>query len=1394
MKRKISTLIAMLLAVVCVLVGVVACGEPDEIPLTYSVSFTGGEGATGTAPTMDAQTNGAKITLPANTFSKVGYTFANWGIGSETYAVGASYTIASKNAVFTAQWTPNPHTITYALGTNAAEGATAPGATATAYDAVVTLPAAPTAAAGYVFAGWKATGDDALRAAGSEYKVAGDVTMTAQWVTAYTVTYNAGTNAAEGVTAPAAVVDKLSGTVITLPEALTAAEGYVFAGWKVAGEETLRAAGSEYTITANVTITAEWTQLYTVTYYKGAYAVLGEDPASESLPAGATLTFPANAWSYDKKVFVGYVVQKDDNGAWVDISDTVYQVGDTYEMPAENIRVKATWTDVTVTVIFNAGKGTGTMANASFAFGKTYTLPACDLTAPENGTFYAWAFEDGTEAGYANDLLGKGSYKDYVDENNTLTLYAVWLIPADINDFVGTWTEGTNKVAISTAGAGFDDSFGMDALGTAVINGQQAIKLFDGQTGDAVWGYDYMFNMYIISIKEDGTLLVTITDYDGNVQTMMEAATKAEVTDVTLADFVGGWKRTDKNVYMLVDGTVAYRSLSMMEFSFSGVGEYGVFTYVYSDIIYNTILKAGTALTGYEINSMDAVPSAITYEAKGIYKLTVGGTLNQLVVEGTAPTASKVTAPAAPEGQVFDKWVLAGTDTAFDLTANMTADASIEASYKAISYTITFKDGDSIIATAPTNATGWIKKADRPADPTKANCTFKHWSLTIGGEAIDLGVYYFSGDTDVYAVWEEVKFTVEFMPGKSNATGTAPETLTLFAGETITFPANPWTAPYANFLGYKIKHEVTTSHPIYGETTNWEYIDETVYAVGATYTMPAKNIQIFGAWETISITVHYDANGGTGEMADSSVVYGNRVDLAECTFTAPAGKIFAGWAYADGTEITNTYVTKSGYDAHIVGETLTIKAIWVDAPAELDFTAFIGRWTNGGAEVVVSAYGAGTYSASMGMSSVGTAVLGGNTLLSLYDVQGTIYALDDAYNLYIVTLENDTLTAKTASDVTVFTSNNKSEVTTDAQLADFTGGWTRLGSMGGTMILYVNGTDMYHTVSLGKVTEFAAIGEYGIFVTSATARYVVKVSGDTLVGGYNVAEKATETVNFTKCDIYALTVEGTLNQLVVAGTAPKADKVTVPTAPEGEKFDKWVLAGTDTAFDLTANMTADASIEAKFVADAPAESTDKVYVGSFEKADKTVVKVVVTDYENKVFHLELSDGTVKAVTNVSQQFYSVTGAEKEIAYYCYGYAQIGISSLDYGFAFTTDGQTIYIVDSSTDEVITAFHMASGTTEPVLETYVGEWSTGNAIIGKNITKIVIDTEAKTVVFTVNGSESSAYAYTEDGANVLVLEDHPNGSNTLYMKKSGTVLMLSYWSVDGDALCNAFELEA
>ena len=81
------------------------------------------------------------------------------------------------------------------------------------------------------------------------------------------------------------------------------------------------------------------------------------------------------------------------------------------------------------------------------------------------------------------------------------------------------------------------------------------------------------------------------------------------------------------------------------------------------------------------------------------------------------------------------------------------------------------------------------------------------------------------------------------------------------------------------------------------------WYDNSGFTGSAVTTIPvgtASAVNLWAKWEGITYYVHYNANGGTGTMSDSTHVYGTSSNLTANAFTAPTGATFAGWATLPG--------------------------------------------------------------------------------------------------------------------------------------------------------------------------------------------------------------------------------------------------------------------------------------------------------------------------------------------------------------------------------------------------------------------------------------------------------------------------------------------------------------
>lgn len=199
---------------------------------TYIVRFNANGGEAGSVPEQVSVIYDAPaVTLPENTFTHRGYSFAGWNTkpdGSGT-AYGDKAEISNITADITlyAQWTLETYTITYEYAGGTAPVNPANPASYTVESETITLQA-PTRT-GYAFAGWKKTGTSEavpIIPRGST----GNMSLTAQWNTVpYTITYI--TDGGSPIAAGSYTIEE----GVTLPTNTTK-EGYLFDGWTEEGK------------------------------------------------------------------------------------------------------------------------------------------------------------------------------------------------------------------------------------------------------------------------------------------------------------------------------------------------------------------------------------------------------------------------------------------------------------------------------------------------------------------------------------------------------------------------------------------------------------------------------------------------------------------------------------------------------------------------------------------------------------------------------------------------------------------------------------------------------------------------------------------------------------------------------------------------------------------------------------------------------------------------------------------------------------------------------------------------------------------------------------------------------------------------------------------------------
>lgn len=169
------------------------CSEyiPSEyVRPSYNVTFSLGEHASSTAvvPTEITIYGGSKFILPEAPEAEEGYTFAGWKVGESTtlMAAGAEVTVTANLQIIAQYKSAGAVTVTYSNGLKTRTASTtAPESDVVAPGTEITLPAAPTAKPGFVFAGWRVGTE--LKAAGSKVTLSETTAITAEYTVDSTV-------------------------------------------------------------------------------------------------------------------------------------------------------------------------------------------------------------------------------------------------------------------------------------------------------------------------------------------------------------------------------------------------------------------------------------------------------------------------------------------------------------------------------------------------------------------------------------------------------------------------------------------------------------------------------------------------------------------------------------------------------------------------------------------------------------------------------------------------------------------------------------------------------------------------------------------------------------------------------------------------------------------------------------------------------------------------------------------------------------------------------------------------------------------------------------------------------------------------------------------------------
>jgi uncharacterized repeat protein (TIGR02543 family) len=418
------------------------CPNPSESgTLTATLKYHA-NGGTGTVPAAQIVDKGTILTIAEKgNLASTGKTFAGWnttfnGKNGTAYAPGDSLKMDADWVLY-AQWADTIYTVTYD-----ANGGTGTVPTQhTVNEGIIITVKSPSSLnyTGKFFDGWntKADGSGTSYVANNSLTVNENITLYAQWVDRYTVTYHA--NGGTG-TAPSAQTVNEGSTITISGRGSLSYTGKNFNGWNTEtdGSGTSYAANNSLTVNENINLYAQWTPIqYTVTY--NANNGTGTVPEPQTADVNSSITLAdADALTRDNYSFNGWNTVFNGSG-------TPYAAGDSFTVEG-NITLYAQWIPTQYTVTYHVNSGTGTVPGPqTVECGGSITIEGATLTR-DNYFFGGW----NTYMSGAGTTHKAGSSFTPNGDNPNITLYALWVAPRIDQYFKEVTDDGNVQIRFQT--------------------------------------------------------------------------------------------------------------------------------------------------------------------------------------------------------------------------------------------------------------------------------------------------------------------------------------------------------------------------------------------------------------------------------------------------------------------------------------------------------------------------------------------------------------------------------------------------------------------------------------------------------------------------------------------------------------------------------------------------------------------------------------------------------------------------------------------------------------------------------------------------------------------------------------------------------------------------------
>ena len=233
----------------------------------FTLSYTAGaeSDVTGEAPAPKKVFEGDGVSLAENPFTRSEYVFVCWSDGTSVYAAGEEFVMPGKDVMLTAIWRregaeDTKYGVTYAAGASDVHGTVPTDSKTYATGDLITLAQNTLTREEYRFAGWN-DGTKIYPAGSKIYMGEAAITLTAEWVKVYKLTYSADDDVEGNLPSDGKFA---KGDKIQIKHAEITKKGYEFLGWSYNGK-TYTSVEEFVMPEQDVTLMADWIKKIEIT-------------------------------------------------------------------------------------------------------------------------------------------------------------------------------------------------------------------------------------------------------------------------------------------------------------------------------------------------------------------------------------------------------------------------------------------------------------------------------------------------------------------------------------------------------------------------------------------------------------------------------------------------------------------------------------------------------------------------------------------------------------------------------------------------------------------------------------------------------------------------------------------------------------------------------------------------------------------------------------------------------------------------------------------------------------------------------------------------------------------------------------------------------------------------